>query len=232
VTIAGLKYRSNQQEPGGDSDGELKIITPPGNSKAVMDYDSLEKDKALSALMKERKAKYGIDTGVDMIVRSDESLKVGNKTVSMEEIRDEARLQQGELVEKDMANSIVKSPPKKEDFGIHVVLSGENIWNIHFNLLKNYFDKRKITISPLADEPGKNGWSSGVGKILKFSEKMVCIYNLEERKLASDINLIEPLSKIVVYNMDEVFSLIDQINFQNVNQIQFDGDTLWMPQEQ
>jgi hypothetical protein len=232
AVIVGLKYQSDQKMPDSMPDIELKTIIPPGNSKVVMDYDSLEKDKALSSLMQERMAKYGIDTGVDMIVRSDESLKVGNKTVSMEEIIDETHLQRGELVEKDMANSIAKKSKKIEEFGIHVVLPGENIWNIHFNLLKNHFDKRQIILSRLADEPGKNGRSSGVGKILKFSEKMVCIYNLEERKLASDINLIQPLSKIVVYNMGEVFPLIDQINFKNVNQIQFDGDTLWMPQEQ
>jgi len=232
VTIAGLKYRSDQKTQHGTSDAELKTIIPAENSKAVMDYNSLEKDKALSSLMQERKAKYGIDTGVDMIVKSDESLKVGDKTVSMEEIIDETRLQQGELIEKDMEGSTGKKNKKAADFGIHVVLLNENIWNIHFNLLKNYFDNRQITLSPLSDEPEKNGQSSGVGKILKFSEKMVYIYNIKEHKLASDINLIQPLSKIVVYNMDTVFSLIDQIDFKNVNQIQFDGDTLWMPQEQ
>ncbi len=31
-------------------------------------------------------------------------------------------------------------------------------------------------------EPDRRGLSSSVGKILKFSEKMVYIYNLEERK--------------------------------------------------
>jgi len=232
VIIAVLKYRSDQKIPGGVSDAELKTIIPAGNSKAVMDYNNLERDKALSSLMQERKAKYGIDTGVDMIVKSDESLKVGDKTVSMQEIIDETRLQRGELIEKDMEGSTWKKNKKPEDFGIHVVLPGENIWNIHFNLLKNYFDNRQITLSPLADEPEKNGQSSGVGKILKFSEKIVYIYNLKEHKLASDINLIQPLSKIVVYHMDEVFSLIDQIDFKDVNQIQFDGDTLWMPQEQ
>lgn len=228
-TIAGLKYRSDRKLPDGVSNAELKTIRLPENSKAVMDYNNLEKDKALSSLMQERKAAYGIDSGVDMIVKSDESIKVGDKTVSMEEIINETRLRRGELIEKDMDGGAAK---KTENFGIHVVLPGENIWNIHFNLLKNRFDNRQIALSPLADEPGKNGRSSGVGKILKFSEKMVSIYNLKERRLSSDINLIEPLSKIVVYHMDEVFSLIDHIDFKNVNRIQFDGDTLWMPQEQ
>ena len=71
--------------------------------------------------------------------------------------------------------------------------------------------------------------SSGVGKILKFSENMVMIYNLAENRVARDINLIEPLSKIVVYNMDEVFSLLSRINYQNIDRIQFDGKTIWIP---
>lgn len=229
ITIAGLNYLSDRKLPDGVSDAELKTIKLPAKSKAVMDYNNLENDKTLSSLMQERKAQYGIDSGVDMIVKSDESLKVGDKTISMEEIINETRLRRGEVIEKDMDDGASK---KTENFGIHVVLPGENIWDIHFNLLKNRFDSRQITLSPLADEPGKNGRSSGVGKILKFSEKMVSIYNMEERKLSSNIDLIEPLSKIVVYHMDEVFSLIDQIDFKNIDKIQFDGDTLWVPQEQ
>ena len=73
------------------------------------------------------------------------------------------------------------------------------------------------------------GQSSGVGKILKFSESMVVIYNLLEKKMEMDINLLKPLSKIIVYNMDEVFSLLHDINFDKIDRIQFDGKTIWIP---
>jgi hypothetical protein len=44
-----------------------------------------------------------------------------------------------------------------------------------------------------------------------------------------DINLLSPLSKIIVYNMDEVFSLLRDINFDTIDRIQFDGKTIWVP---
>ena len=110
-----------------------------------------------------------------------------------------------------------------------MVQPGDNIWNIHFNILKDYYDAQEITISPDADEPKTQGQSSGIGKILKFSETMVVIYNLLEKKVDVDINLLQPLSKIIVYNMDEIFSLLEDINFDKIDSIQFDGKTIWIP---
>ncbi len=43
-------------------------------------------------MTKKRKAKYGLKKGVDIIVRSDESFKIGELTVSMQEIQDKIRL--------------------------------------------------------------------------------------------------------------------------------------------
>jgi len=116
-------------------------------------------------------------------------------------------------------------------YGIHVVQPGENIWEIHFRLLEDYYDNKGIALSPLSDEPDDLGHSSGVGKILKFSEEMVHIYNLKERKLETSLDFIYPLSKIVVYNMGHVFALLDRINYKDVERIAFDGETLWLPAE-
>jgi hypothetical protein len=41
--------------------------------------------------------------------------------------------------------------------------------------------------------------------------------------------MIHPLEKIVVYRMDEVFALLDQIDYKNITKLEFDGDTLWLP---
>jgi hypothetical protein len=111
-----------------------------------------------------------------------------------------------------------------------VVRPGDNIWNIHFSILKEYYASRAIHVTPDADEPMDTGQSSGVGKILKFSEIMVIIYNMVEEKIVTDIDLIEPLSKIVIYNMDEVFALLSEIRFDQIDQIQFDGRTIWIPE--
>jgi hypothetical protein len=41
--------------------------------------------------------------------------------------------------------------------------------------------------------------------------------------------MIEPQSKIVIYKMDRVFAFLEQVDYTNINRIQFDGDTLWVP---
>ena len=201
----------------------------PIASERVIDYGKLteKSDKALTALMEKRKAPYGVDKSIDMIVRPDESIKVGKETVRMQKILDEVRLKLGEILETDLADET--KPKGQHTFGIHVVQPGENIWDIHFNLLSDYYDRKGISLSPLSDEPDRLGFSSGVGKILKFSENLVHIYNLKERTLDTDLHLIYPLSKMVVYNMGRVFALLDSLDYRDVNRIEFDGETLWLP---
>jgi hypothetical protein len=148
----------------------------------------------------------------------------------MEEIREKIRLQRGAIVEREIgAQGGDRPETQTETFGVHVVQPNDNIWNIHFQFLKDYFAHRGVTLSPLADEPNQRGRSSGIGKILKFSESIVYIYNVSERELDTDLNLIEPNSKIVVYSMKDVFALLDQIDYAKVDRIQFDGETIWLP---
>jgi predicted RNA-binding protein len=203
---------------------------PP--SERVIDYGKLKdgSDESLSSLMEERKEPYGIEEGIDMVVKGDESIKVGEETVAMQDVVDEVRLKSGEVLEVDLKTGAGEDG--SHDYGIHVVQPGENIWDIHFRLLKEYFDHKGIELSPLSDEPDERGYSSGVGKILKFSEEMVHIYNMKERKLETNLDMIYPLSKIVVYEMGPVFALLDRINYQDVQRIVFDGETLWLPAEE
>ena len=113
-------------------------------------------------------------------------------------------------------------------YGIYVVQPGDNIWNIHFKLLKAYLAGKGIVLPDASDEPDPAGYSSGIGKLLKFSENMVYIYNIRERKLVTDINLILPLTKIVIYKMDRVFALLDQVDVRNAGRIRFDGENIWI----
>jgi len=207
-----------------------KIIVPIA-PQPVIDYNKLEKDQELKDLMQNRKAKYGLEKGIDIITKSDESLKVGDTTVPMQEILDKIRLKTGDIIEKDIQSIQADSGDKIKEFGIYVVQPEDNIWNIHFKFLKDYFDDKGVSLSPIADEPNQVGSSSGVGKILKFSENTVQIYNIKKRELDIDLNLIVPLSKIVVYNMEQIFALLDLIDYKQVNSIQFDGETLWIPAE-
>jgi len=199
------------------------VITP------TIDYKDLKNNDDLKQLMVSRKEKLGIKKSLDMIVHSDESFKIGDKLISMRDILEKAFINEGEVFEEKIDDSGAVQPQQIKVYGIYVIQSGDNIWNIHFNILKEYYEHQGVKVSPEADEPVNHGLSSGVGKILKFSETMVIIYNLIEEKVDSTIDLIEPLSKIVVYNMDEVFSLLQEVNYDNIDRIQFDGKTIWIP---
>ncbi len=194
-----------------------------------IDYQDLDKDQDLKTMMEERKNKLGIKKSLDMIVKSDESFIVGDSKVSMQTILEKAFVKKGEVFQEKILDSGSAKPLKIKEYGVYVVQPGDNIWNIHFRILRDYYSNKNIGIEEKADEPGTSGFSSGVGKILKFSETMVIIYNLIENEVTKDINLIEPLSKVIIYNMDDVFALLEEINFNNVDRIQFDGKNIWIP---
>jgi hypothetical protein len=201
--------------------------TARAGEERVIDYDRMEYDMGQSALMALRKQKYGIDESLDLIVTSDEALRVGQRTVSMEKILDHVAEKSGQVVERLLQTDRPAGEPT--EFGIHVVRPGDNIWNIHFRILREYFSNKGISLSPRADQPAPTGESTGVGKILKFSENLVHIYNLKTGNIEADINLIAPNEKIVVYNMSAVFALLEKLDHSQINLIQFDGDTLWLP---
>lgn len=219
----------------------------PLKTKAIIvplrpiDYNKIEPVGEMRALMQKRKERFGLDKGVDIIIKANESIKIGMITVSMKEILDKIRLKRGGLIIEDLMlkplPTISHQVPKEiseefEAYGIYVVRENDNIWNIHFSFMKDYFQHKGVLLEPQSDEPDKQGVSSGMGKILKFSEHMVYIYNIKERKLDIELDLLYPLSKIVIFNMGEVFSLLDQIDYERVNQIQYDGETIWIPAEQ
>jgi len=227
VTVAGLWFWLKKDSKVNTQNVPEKVRIP-ATAETVIDYNKIEKDKELKALMQKRKAEYGIEKGVDIITKSDESFKIGDSTVSMQEILDKIRIKSGDIVERDLKSKKIDPMKNSEAFGIYVIQPGDNIWNIHFNFLKDYFAHKGISLSPLADEPVREGQSSGVGRLLKFSERTVNIYNIKEHKMDVDLNLVYPLSKVVIYNMDQIFALLDLINYEHTNRIQFDGETLWI----
>jgi hypothetical protein len=193
----------------------------------IIDFDRLGEDEKLQAVVKERKDQFGLDKGVDLIVRADESLKLGDSIIPMREILEKVRIRQGSVIEEGLAEKVLEE--NVVAFGIYVVKPNDNLWNIHFQFLKDYFDRKNIPLSPMADKPDERGYSSGVGKILKFSENIVYIYNTRDRKLYADLNLLNPESEIVVFHMEEIFLLLDQIDLHKVDHIRFDGQNLWIP---
>ena len=204
-------------EPSAKEAAALKVKDQP-----VIEYNKAEQNR----LMAERKTAFGVKEGLDMIVKEGESIKVGDQTVSVKEISETIQAKEGGITEKDL---IAPGNTGSGVYGIYVVQPGDNIWNIHFKLLKAYLTSKNITLPGESDEPDRSGFSSGIGKLLKFSESMVYIYNIRDRQLAADINLIRPLTKIVIYKMDRIFELLDQVDYHNVNRIRFDGENIWIP---
>ena len=198
-------------------------------TERVYVFDQVNTGSDSDRRMRNRLQQMGIEKSLDMILRSDESLKIGGKIVSMQDVLKKATVEKNRIHETRITESETTALDKVQNYGIYVVQPGDNIWNIHFNILKEYFASRRIHLAGDADEPQKSGYSSGVGKILKFSEIMVIIYNVIEEKIVQDIDLIEPLSKLVIYNMDEVLELLSEIDSEQLDQIRYDGTTLWIP---
>lgn len=205
------------------------VAAPAEKENALIDYGKLASDKDLQSLMAQRKEDYDVGEGIDIIARSDEMVQIGETTVSMKELQQQIQLKLGEIAEETIGPDGQLLVQPAESYGLYIVQPGDNIWNIHFRFLRDYFSRRNVTLSPVADEPVKQGYSSGVGKLLKFSENMVYIYNIIDKQFSEDLNMIEPQSKIVIYKMDRVFAFLEQVDYKNIDRVQFDGDTLWVP---
>ncbi len=201
---------------------EKSVVRPP-----VFEYDGFDTNS--NKVMTHRLQEMGIEKSLDMIVRSDESIKIGDKIVSMRDILEKINAEKQRIHETRITEFEATELEQVNNYGIYVVQPGDNIWNIHFNILKEFYASRGIHVAYDADEPMETGYSSGIGKILKFSEIMVVIYNIDEEIVVADIDLIEPMSKLVIYKMDDVFELLTDIDLAQMDQIRFDGKTLWIP---
>ena len=196
-------------------------------------------DPAFREMVKERAGLRNLISGYDAWEKTVQKREEYEKLQGMEEesakeyLRQQIlslRIRRDDLEDSLMRRLVPEETP--EMYGIYVVRPGDNIWNIHFLFLKEYFQTRGITLSSTADEPLSPGRSSGVGRILKFSEKMVYLYNLRERKLDPELNIIQPMSKIAVFNMGQALDMFSRIDDDNIRQIRFDGETLWIPGSQ
>lgn len=117
--------------------------------------------------------------------------------------------------------------PAKQLFGLRIVQPGDNIWNIHYGVIRRFFrEKRHIELPEHVDEPHKDGTSSGVGKILKFSEKIGVSYNMITGKIRKNPDLLIPGQEIYFYRMADILDLLEGLTVEELELFRFDGVNL------
>jgi hypothetical protein len=173
----------------------------------------------------QRKAPYGVDKSLDAVLRGDETLRVGEHKVAVAELERKLTVEQrGQLLDKPLGPD-----QKMAAWGVHLVRPGDNLWHIHYALLREYMAKRGVNLPPNADQPTPQGRSSGVGKVLKFAENMVGVYNLKTQHMDRDLNLLEPGEKVVVFNLTEIFEQLARIEPADLEGVLYDGRVLLFP---
>ncbi|UCF85496.1 MAG: hypothetical protein JSV50_07635, partial [Desulfobacteraceae bacterium] len=170
---------------------ESPVIKQP-KPAPVIDYQKIKDDshQDMKEMVQKRKKDFGLEKSVDMVAKQGEQIRVGKETIHLSQILAEidAKKKSSERIDRQKnapseTGSPTTPPPvsptKQTDsyYGIYVVRPGDNLWNIHFALLREYFGARGTVIPPVADEPLGHR-SSGIGCILKYAEKMVYIFNL------------------------------------------------------
>lgn len=173
----------------------------------------------------QRKQPYGLEKSLDAVVRSDESIKLGGQTVPVAELERKLVVEgRGALLDKPLGKN-----QQITAWGVHAVRPGDNLWRIHYGLLREYLGHRGHQLPPQADQPTRQGTSSGVGKVLKFAEHMVGVYNLKTGHMSRDLDLLEPGEKVVVFNLTEIFDQLAQIEPQDLGGVMYDGRVLLFP---
>jgi hypothetical protein len=225
---------------------ETPVIEQP-KPTPVIDYQKIKDDSHhdLKELVQKRKKDFGLDKSVDMVAKRGEHIRVGKESVPLSLIlaeidtkkkNSERTRQEKKATEQPSEPSIeagspavppTVSPTKQpvSYYGIYVVRPGDNLWNIHFALLREFFGSRGTVIPPVADEPLGHR-SSGVGRILKYAEKMVYIFNLRTKMLSKDLDLLQPQEKIVIFNLTNLNKILAPLTAEQIDTIRFDGQDL------
>lgn len=208
---------------------DAKALTPPPPSAngPVVTLGSGQTPSSPDPEQAQRKKSLGVHKSLDAVVRSDEAVKLGRHSVSIKDLQRKLMVQgRGKMME-----TVLGKEGDVSVWGVHVVRPGENLWDIHFRLLKEYMARRGVELKPHADRPTAKGYSSGVGKVLKFAEHMVGVYNTETGMMSSNLNQLEPGRKVVVYNLTEIFRELDKIDPKRLSSVMYDGRVLYFPEE-
>ncbi|MCE5243780.1 MAG: hypothetical protein ABFD98_19530 [Syntrophobacteraceae bacterium] len=187
----------------------------------------------------ERHTAFGLFKSVDYIVLRDEPFEVAGQQWTVRRMQTDL-LGIGNfqpvvpaIEENAIGSSVRKSINAPQSlaahriyYGIRVVRPHESLWGIHYAILREYLARRQIDIPANADQPLSDGRSSGVGRVLKFFEGIVSIYDFKDVHAKLDIDEIRPHSMIVFFRISDVFNALDQVRAEDINRLRFIGDML------
>ncbi|MEJ5348850.1 MAG: hypothetical protein WHS46_09200 [Desulfosoma sp.] len=195
----------------------------------------------------ERKDAFGLKTSVDHVVQPQEPFSAHGRQWTVEEIQKrlagratQTPNQPGPSPEPGTERQAVggflpkplpTTPPRTVSektiyYGVRLVRPGENLWKIHYGVIREYFARRGIELPPRADQPRADGRSSGIGRLLKFLESIVHVYDARRNRLVDDINLLHPDDLIVFFNISELFEALDQVEAKDLEALRYLGSSL------
>ena len=183
----------------------------------------------------ERREAFQLRESVDHIVRKDEPFEVGGKKITIGDILGAPPEVFPSIVEKDIGSMVRRpifpgsssSPGQGHGYyGVRHVRPAENIWGIHHAMIREYFARRRIILPKDADKPASDGRSSGVGKLLKFIEGIVYVYNLDKHSFEKDPDRIQPYSIIVFFKISDFFAALDDLQPQDLASIRYVSNSL------
>ncbi len=196
-------------------------------------------DVPLESSQKERREAFELKESVDHIVTKEEPFEVGGRRMTIEGMQkglDEALEPKPVLptiLEREIGPSIRKPVVPKvlprtatSYYGVRVIRPTENIWNIHYAILKEYMKRRGIELAAFSDEPTPEGKSSGVGRLLKFIENAVLVYNLAGDRFENDLNAIRPHSIVVFFKISHLFEALDRLEPDDLRWLRYVDNSL------
>ena len=176
---------------------------------------------APEATEEQRKDLFRLDQSVDHIVTADEPFEIAGEQVTIKDIKQRLGLSPAspspseETTGSEQPAGYLKKPIPKHDqpvyYGVREVHRGENVWKIHFQILRDYFLRRQVELLPTADRPDPSGRSSGIGRLLKFLEGVVYVYDVKAKRAVPDVNWVDPDTVIIFFRISEVFTALDQL---------------------
>ncbi|SMC24821.1 hypothetical protein SAMN02746041_02099 [Desulfacinum hydrothermale DSM 13146] len=196
----------------------------------------------------ERKEAFGLHDSVDHVVQAQEPFQVQGEAWTVDKIRRHLGANAPEDLQNEASEPIlhpvqeepvgrfvkraIKAAPSAPShmppsyYGVRLVRPGENLWNIHYQILREYFARRDVHLPPWADEPAPNGRSSGVGRILKFLEKIVYVYDVRRNRLVTDLNRLYPNDLVVFFKISDVFAALEQVSPRELKAVRLVAGTL------